>query len=180
MGYLVNPHWCHHHFPHYFETSHRIANHYQSEDSHAHQLTIQTLPVMLTIKPRMITIFRTHSPIPFHSHVFSTFALEATPSSIHTTYYHSNRCVVIWKSNRIRVVCLKGHAICMPKGENLLFSLFGFPVVRWTTSSKGDRWRCFIGCKGFFSGLSLLEGWLSEAYYRTTEPLIAGIKEEKD
>jgi hypothetical protein len=55
--WLANPNRGHSRFPHDFRSLYEYLSHYQSEDSHAHQMIMQVFSsYMLIIDPRMVII----------------------------------------------------------------------------------------------------------------------------
>ena len=57
MRWLADPNQGHSHFPHDFQSSYDNLIHYQSEESCSHLVVIYVSPIMLTIKPRMVSNF---------------------------------------------------------------------------------------------------------------------------
>ena len=76
-------------FPHHSWRSYEYLIHCQTEDSCAHWMVMYTLPIMLTIEPRMVTIFWACSPISFRHKSFWSLFLEP-----HLTTYPSN--IGVW------------------------------------------------------------------------------------
>ena len=89
--WLANPNCSYSHFLHNFQRSYECLIHYQSEDSRPSWVVIYVPPNMLTIDPRMLSIFWARGPNSIKHMSFSCPFLDILLRST----YHSNRGYIL-------------------------------------------------------------------------------------